>query len=149
MSTKRQDILEALRARLQAITRIGGYATDAGALVFLGEQPDLGPDDPDVALAIGVGDDEPGHQGEHVFIRLPLEIQAIAKASLDEPWLTIEAVIGDIKKAVEQSDRTLGGYVKRQIERGVTRTLAREPGSTTVGVGITYVAPYVEVWGAP
>lgn len=149
MATRRRSILEAVKTRLEAIRQDDGYATDAGETVFLGEAPALGPDDPDVAIVILVGEDEPHFQGEHVLLRLPLEIQAVAKADLDEPWLAVEDVLGDIKMAVETTDRTLGGLVKRQIERGATVTLEREPGSTYVGATLTYYAPYTERWGHP
>lgn len=146
---KRQAILEALRDRLEAITTANGFRTNAGQTVCLGETPALGPDDATVAIAIVVGDDEPRFQGEHVFVSLPIGVQALAQADLDDPYLAIEAVLGDIKEAVELEDRTLGGLVPRSIDRGSTRTLEREPGSTTVGVELEYSAPYTEVWGAP
>lgn len=149
MSTRRRAILEAVKARLEAIRQDDGYATDAGAMVFLCEAPALGPDDPDVAIVILVGEDEPRFQGEHILLRMPMEIQAVAKAGLDEPWLAVEDVLGDIKTAVEATDRTLGSLVKRQVERGATVTLEREPGSTYVGATITYYAPYAERWGHP
>jgi len=149
MATRRRLILEAVRTRLKAITIADGFMTDAGAMVFLNEAPALGPDDPDVAIAILVGEDIQTWQGEHVMLQLPIQIQAIAKADVDAPWLAVEDVLGDIKKAIELEDRTLGGLVKRQIERRHTVTLEREPGSTYVGVGITYMAPYTERWGHP
>lgn len=146
---RRRAILEAVRTRLQAIRQVDGYATDAGAHVFLNEAPVFGPDDAAVAIAILVGEDDPVFQGEHLLIRLPVEIQAIARADLDEPWLAVEDVLGDIKAAMELEDRTLGRLVKRQIERGRTTTLDREPGSEYVGAAIVYVAPYAERWGHP
>lgn len=149
MASRRRAILEAMQARLETIHTAAGFATEAGAAVFLNETPALGPDDPDVAIAMLVGDDTSTWQGLHVMLQLPIEIQALAKADTAAPWWAAEDVLADIKRAMEQVDRTLGGLVKRQIERGVTRTLAREAGSTTVGVSITYVAPYTERWGFP
>lgn len=149
MSSRRQQIVEALKARLEAITIANGFDTNVGTTIYVGESPDLGPDDADTAIAIVVGDEEPQFQGEHVYLELPISIQAIAKANLDESWLNVEAVIGDIKRAVELADRTLGGLVKRQIVRGPVRALHREPGNTTVGASVTYIAPFTEVWGSP
>lgn len=137
---RRQAIVEAFRSRLQAI-EIGP--------VFLNETPTLGPDDPAIALAVLIGDDTPRFQGERILLTLPVEIQILAKADLDEPWLAVERTLGEVKKGIELADRTLGGAVLRQIERGVTRTLPRELGSTTVGAGLTYLAPYPESWGKP
>ena len=149
MPIRRQEILTVLRDRLETIAIAAGYQTDAGENVFLGELPALGEDDPDVALAIVVGDEVPQYQGEQLFVRLPFELHTIAKADLDEPWLTVEQLIADVKRAIEQPDRTLGGLVRRMIEREAVRTVPREPGSTTVGAMVVYVAPYLEAWGDP
>ncbi|HMJ88146.1 MAG TPA: hypothetical protein VK504_33445 [Vicinamibacterales bacterium] len=149
MASRRQQIVEVFRTRLQAIRLISGFETDAGALVLLGETPELGTDDPDQVIAIVVDDELPSHQGENVASMLPIVIAALAKADLDEPWLAVEAVLGDIKKAVELEDRTLGGLVPARIQRGPTRTMTREAGSVTVGVAIEYRAPLVERWGNP
>lgn len=146
---RRQAIVEALVARLEAIRSDDEFETDAGQAVFVGETPQLGPDDPNEAIAISIGDDEVRYQGENVFLVLPVTIEALVKGDLDRPYLTAERVLGDIKRAIELSDRTLGGLVRRQIERSVTRTLRREPGMTAVGIGVTYLCPYVEAWGAP
>jgi|SRR6185369_10136330 len=149
MASNREQVLVAVRARLRAILQAEGFRTNVGQAVFLNEVPDLGPDDPDEIIAMVVGTDQPRYQGMQVFIDLPIEIQAVAKADLDDPYLTVEAVLADVKEAIELEDRTLNGLVKHQIERGPTRTLPREPGSTTVGVAIMYGFPYTEVYGAP
>src|SRR5574341_1196761 len=128
MASRRQQILEAFLTLVQVIRTANGFATDAGLTVFLGETPTLGPDDPDTAIAIVVGEEAPTYQGENVFIALPVGIQALAKPDLDQPWLAAEAVLGDIKKAVELADRTLGGLVRRHIQRDVTRTMERRTG---------------------
>lgn len=146
--TRRRAILEAFLARLQGITVANGYATNAGLQVFLNETPELGEDDPPTAIAVVVDDDAPGYQGEKVFITLPLEVNALAAANLTSPWLTAEDVLGDIKKAVE-IDVQLAGLLQWRMERGSTQTAKREPGSTTVGVAVTYRLPYREVWGHP
>jgi hypothetical protein len=145
----RQLIIEALRDRLKVIEVANGFTTDAGRALFLGETPELGEGDPDAAIAMVIREDDVRYQGMNLMIGLPVSIQALVKVSLDQPYLLIEALLGDIKRAVELEDRTLGGLVKRQIQRGVTRTMEREPGSTTAGVSILYVCPYTEVFGDP
>lgn len=147
--SRRHAILAVFASRLAAIQVANGYQTDAGLAVYLGVAPELGESDPDAAIAILAGDDVVKYQGENLAIDFPVILAAIAKADLAEPWAAIELLLDDIKRAVELPDRTLGKLVPRQILRGSTRTLPREPGSTTVGVGVTYVAPYVERWGAP
>lgn len=150
MSTsRRQLLLAAIVARVQAVQTASGFQTDAGQLVFFGETPELGPDDPNEAIAVVVGDEEPKYQGANLLIRLPVSIQAVAKADLEAPWLAIEAVIADIKTAVELADRKLGGLIPQPLERGPVRTMPRAKGSTTVGVSVQYLATYVEGWGTP
>lgn len=148
MST-RETAIDEMRTRLRNILVANGYNTDVGQVVMLGEQPEFGPDDPDAVVALIVGDDVPGYQGEHVVVMLPVEAQAIVKADVDDPWTTVEAVIADIKKAVE-TDRDLGGsLVRRGLERGTTRPFDRESGSTFVGAGVEYRLQFKELWGAP
>lgn len=149
MSGARRAALTELVTRLRTITQDNDFNTDAGALVFIGEEPLLGDGDPDEAIAVVVGESEPGHQGEHVVERLPIQVQAIVKDSVAGPWMAIEKIIEDIKTAVE-TDRTLGGaLLPRGLERGSTRALDREPGSVTVGAGLEYRLTYAEEWGAP
>jgi hypothetical protein len=149
MSTVRQHILEALKGRVEAIQVVDGFATDAGLSVFLGERPRLGPDDPEIAIAIVVFDDVVKSQGRKYFIALPVGICALARADLDAPWTSVEAILGDLKKAVELEDLTLGGLLRANFERGSTRTLDRESGTTTVGAMVTYELQYSETWGKP
>ena len=149
MST-RAAILAGIVTRLQAIDgTTDEFETTAGAHVVLGDVLALGPDDPDVVIGVLPQDDVVSYQGEQLSIQWPIEIQAVVKVDLVDGWQVVEAVLADIKRAIELPDRTLGGLVRRQIERGTTLTLEREPGSSTMGVGIVYVAPYTEVWGHP
>lgn len=155
MSSKRQQILEQILTRLEAIRKDDGFQTDAGDTVLLGESPLFGEDDPDVVIAVIVIDDAPAFQGEKIATELPIEIQALANAfgvqgiDVTQQYVAAEAVLSDIKTAIELEDRRLGGLIPNDFKRGRTRTLRREPGSTTVGVGITYLIPYTEKWGAP
>lgn len=151
--TRRRQILEELRRRVQQIRRFNDYETDAGQTVFLGEVPILGENDPDVAVAMIVGEDLASEQPQKIRVQMPVEFQALAKPSpseQDTPWITTEDVLGDIKKAVESGDRSLGGLVHpRDFERASTRTLERESGHEPVGVGISYLVSYTETFGSP
>ena len=147
--TKRQTILAAFRDRLAAISQVNGFATDAGLCLFVGERPELGPDDPDAAIAIVVRDDSHTIQGRKLFVQLPVSACAVAKADLDDPWGSIELLLGDIKHGLELEDATFGGLLRGRMERGATRTLDREPGSLTIGAQVTYVLQYEETWGEP
>lgn len=148
--SRRQDILAEFVDRLGNITIANGFQTDVGQLVFIGERPVLGPDDPDASLDVVVSADEPGYQGENVSVRLPVTVRAVVKASAGvTPWETVEAVIADVKKAIE-TDHDLGGLlVTRGLERGPVEPRDREAGDEIVGAGIQYALRYVEQWGAP
>lgn len=154
-ASRRRLILEAFRDRVVEIQKVNGYLTDAGKTVFLGENPKLGPDDPDTAIALVIGDDEPGEQtvfgsgeGASIEIDLLIGVQALTKADIDAPLLAIEDVIQDIKNAIELTDRGMGDLVK-QMKRGPTVPLDREEGSAIVGASVSYELLYVEDWGDP
>jgi hypothetical protein len=152
VASRRKLIVVEIVTRLQAIRRAAGFNTDAGLHVHVNEVPVLGPDDPDEAIVVVLDEDFPGHQAEHTFIRLPIDVQAMAKADpvdVESALMTAEDVLEDVKRAIELPDRTLGGLVQRQIERGTTRTMARDPGTPHVGVAVRYTAPYIERWGSP
>lgn len=149
MASRRQTLLAQIQARLQAITRGNGFQTDAGDAVFLNESPVLGPDDPPEAIAVMVGEDVPVWVGENVHVTVPIEIQGLANADLEAPWITAEAVVADIKQAMELEDRRFGGLLAGRMERGSTRVVEREEGQTTVGVSVEYLFPVSEAWGDP
>lgn len=149
MPSNRRRILEAVVERLQTVHRSAGFATDAGLAVYLGEAPNLGPDDPAEAVAVLVDDDRVLGSKTQVQIVLPLSIAALARADIAAPWLAVEDILADIKRVIETGDRQLGlgRIVTSRIERDTTRTLERQDGSQVVGATITYLVPYVEVWG--
>lgn len=153
MPSVRQQILAELLGRVAEIKVENGYQSDAGQKIFFGEVPQLGPDDPDEALAVLVRDDLPSDQSGYgvdadgvIVTMLPVELQAIVKADLEQPWVTVEAIVSDIKQAIETSDRGLGGLLTLNLFRGRIRALAREPGSTFVGAGVEYRAVFAESW---
>jgi len=149
MSSTRRAVIEVVQARLRLILK-PTYNTDAGLNVSLGEAPAMGPDDPEAVLAVVLGDEELGHQGENVVVTLPLDVQAIVKVSVDEPHVMLEAMIEDVKRVMEQADRTFGGLLlARGLTRGGVRSLEREAGSEFVGVAVQYRAVFGEKWGAP
>jgi len=145
----RQSILTEIVSRLSGISLLGGYQTDAGALVFVGQTPALSEADPEQALALVVGSDAVGYQGENVLTQLSIVVHAILRADVDEPTLASEAVIADIKKAVE-IDRDLGGILTpRGLERGTTTAALRSQGSEYVAATVEYRCRFVERWGQP
>lgn len=158
VKSRRELILERIVSRLEAISLSHdtiAFATDAGQAVFLGEMPGFGPDDPPYAIVVTVGDDEVAYEGEAFLIQMPIGVQAVVPADLAKPYMASEAVAADIKRAIELPDdvdggRTLGGLLAwHGLERGSTRVLQREPGSTFVGSEVQYGAPYREGHGHP
>lgn len=154
--SRRQLILEALRTRLQAIQVVNGYQTDVGLKVFFGELPHLGPHDADGAVAlIPMEDQVDDMQVGKVSIVLPVNMVALAKPSLSQPWVVVEQIIADIKKAIESGDRSLGGLLAagknnpEGLMRGTTETAARGSGSDVVAAMVTYGCHYREAWGNP
>lgn len=158
--SRRELILQEVKARLEAITAGDEFATDAGAAVHIGETPIYGDEsDPQEVIAVIVGDDEPTWQGEGCQIDLPLSIEAqvrFSKLGLDEAYRQAERIAADIKRAMELSDRLLitSDYPRGLLNwnglvRGATRVLKPEPSSVFVGVAVNYTLPYRENWGTP
>jgi hypothetical protein len=153
LTSTRERIVEALIALLEGIRREGGYTTDAGNAVYVYETPALGPDDPEEAIALMVLEDSVIYQIDRMGIQMPIEIQALGRANAAHGTayaaIAAERVLADIKRAVETSDRTLGGLVKPYVQRGSARVMERQDGSLAVGVAIRYDVAFQESWGAP
>jgi hypothetical protein len=148
MTGRRLLILKAISLRLQDITVANGYNTDAGKLVLLGHSgAKLGPNDPDVAVAIVPGAEEVIHQMENVEALLPIGIHALAKADLQDPGMSIEELVDDIQQAIELEDRRLGGLITVDLKYQTTESLEREEGSTTVGASVEYAVQFKRGWG--
>jgi len=148
MITRRLLILERLGALAGVIKVANGFDSDAGLHVYIGTAPELGPNDPDYAIAIVPGDELTTEDGR-LSNSFPVEVQAIGKAAAADAWINLELLVGDLKRAIELEDRTLGSVIKGVMKRGATRTLERPPGSLTIGAGIIYSCPYVDEWGNP
>lgn len=149
LASRRQQILVEMLSRVSAIKRSDGFNTDAGLAFYAGDNPVLGDDDPESAVAVILREEPVISSRENVSVRLQIEVQAIAKADVNQSWLKAEELLADIKKAVELSDRTLGGLTPNRIERNGARTLPRDTGATTVGASVFYATNYIEAWGNP
>jgi len=148
--SRRRRLYEVYRDRVSVICQLNGFATEAGRLVVVGEVPNLGPDDPDDAIAVVGGPDDWKQQGKAFFVAWPITIWAVTKADRTAPYLALEDTLADITRAFELEDMTLGGLVYAPVRRLSPRlTLPREDGSLVVGVGVTYANDFKEGWGAP
>jgi hypothetical protein len=148
MITRRLLILERFAALAGIIQKANGYDTDAGLKVYIGAAPELGPEDPDYAIAIVPGDELATEDGRISNV-LPVAVQAIGKASVADAGIGVELLLGDVKHAIELEDRTLGSVLKGVMKRGPTRTMERAPGTTTIGLEVMYTCPYIDEWGNP
>ena len=147
--SNRSEVLTAFLERPRAITIAGGYSCDVGPGLSIGEVLRLGQDDAAAALLVVVGDSNVKFQGEQILIDLPVTISILADVGAGGAWLLAEALLEDVKKSVELTDRRLGRRLREDIRRGAERSMEREPGSTTVGISITYWLSFAEVWGRP
>jgi len=168
--SRRRLAIEALVTRLAFITRAKDYSTDAGAAIYVGESPKLGPDDAADALAVFVRDDLPAEgepaitRGATCRYRLPVEIHGITKPQAGiSPGIAYEGLITDIKEAVEiegrepgspsaSIDRSLGApgtTLPTGLSRGQTSVNYREGGSEILGVVLEYFIEFEEPWGQP
>lgn len=150
----RKRILAEVKARLEQVTTELGFNTDAGKFIFLNVRPNLGPDNPDAVIAIVPQDESPVLlTAQTIGGDWPIEVIAIANASenRDEPWLIVEDVLADIRRAIELEDRTFGGALVSpfDMEVGIARTFGRESASESVAVSQTYTFRTQRVWGHP
>jgi hypothetical protein len=154
-ASKRRQLLDAIVTRLEAIVAgavapLGDtFETDAGRAVYQGDIPQLTDADPEQAIAVMPDTDEPRAIGSVAFqVVLPVNIHAIAKVTIDDPWTAAEQVVGDIKRAIETDDQTFEGLVQH-IEREGVSVQERDPGSTVVAVTVPYRFTFREQWGRP
>lgn len=149
-SYRRKAILEKFIERLEAIQKVNGYATDAGLYLFQGSA-NLGPDDPQLGIAIVPGPASIDVQENQKVTLLPIELHALAKDDVADPLLAVEDLIGDIKRAIESPEtakRDLEGLAMK-LNAGEVTALPRREGSTTVGMSVGYEVWYSEKWGDP
>lgn len=153
-TSRREQIIAWVVDALEGISTDNNFRTDAGASLYVGVTPDLSAEsesgDPEAAIALVIGDDDPRQQGGKLQISLPFKVCCLARAnSTVDAWQAVEALLADVKEAIEVDDRTLGGLITHGLTRGSTRTADREPGSKAVGAEIEYMAVYPEAWGEP
>lgn len=152
--SRRELAFDDLLTRLSSITRAKGFNSDAGEHIFMGEAPAWGEGDPAEAIVVDVRDDQPEMRGSIVETVVPIAIQAAVPVDLPDPWRTIERLVQDIKRAVEQTDpidgqHSLAGSMPNGLERGVTSQIRRTAGATYVGAEVVYTVSFEEPWGQP
>lgn len=150
MSARRQEILEALLARLHDIAPANGYATEAGLRISYG-RTQLSPDDTLPAATLVPGDPTLQGQGEGDRYRLSMPVTASGLVTVDpaDPLASIEPLLADLKKALlRKNDVTLGGLAIRVRYVG-EHVADREEGGTTAAVQVSIAVEYMEGYGDP
>lgn len=108
MASKRQQVVDALEARLKTITKVNGYASDLGRNVFVWRPLPV----PEEVLPCAILRDtvSPTQEtfGEHLH-RMATEVEVIG-AGTDAPE-QVRAMVADITKAIG-TDRTFGSLVQ-------------------------------------
>jgi hypothetical protein len=145
----RQRILEAIETRLLAIRQPDGWWTNLGDAVFLGFLPALGESDPVEAVAILPGDDAMRSNLQRKSLALRIDIHVLVRVDSERPWIQAERGRADVMRAIETSDRLLGGLARDQIAYVGTAMRERDEGSLDVGMVVSYLVPYTEAWGNP
>jgi hypothetical protein len=83
-----------------------------------------------------------------LYVALPVEIQIVTRAKPGEAQERIEEVLADVQKAMEVRDELMS-VGERSLAWAGERVLERQPGTTTAGVGVTYIAAWARPWGTP
>lgn len=156
MSSRRQLTLAALATLLEEITVANGFNTDAGEMVHLGQDVELGENDPGPAILVISGIEKFDPAATKLYSAWPISIRAVAGVvdnDFDEAWTIAELVVADIEKAVETADRTLGGLINWNGAHGLIldsiQTVERDAGSSVVAVDVVYIARLQRTWGDP
>lgn len=154
MSSRRKRIIETLIQRLRTIRATAGYETDAGLYLYWGPVV-LGPDDPQMAIAVvpGTTETNPLQAGKKI-IAMPIEIHAVVRedtpqrGTMENSWAQAEAILSDIKRALEVADPEFDRLVA-DFTAGEVSPLPRQEGSTMLGLVAEYRVVYTEHWGNP
>jgi hypothetical protein len=145
----RQQILDALKDRLEEIRPGNGYETDAGLRVFQGRVA-LTEDDTLPVIALVPGDATVVVNAQRIKYRLPVTAEALTLADAIDPLVPAEALLADLKRALFRlDDRTLDGLVV-DVEYGAPEGVEqRADGGTHVAARVTAVVTYMERYGDP
>jgi len=147
MSTTAKQAFDAVITRLQAILVSGGYNTDAGGQVYNGVR--FFQDDQIFPILTVFSGDEVVEKLTYNDWRLErtVNIEGYVKDATT-PTTSLEQLIEDIQRAIEQSDTTMGGLVEMIDYTGVEEIDPPEAGSDIAGVRVTYLFTYRRTYGA-
>lgn len=152
MKPKLLRILEAVSLRLDAIRIGSGYYTDAGQQVQRGQQS------LDPSCLPGVAVYCTGRQAQesvrsNAMASCALVVEALSTYTGDHPEDVACMLAADIHRAVEATDRTLGGLLLTDATGGITwqsdEIVYPESSDPLVGVRVTYACLHLRRPGDP
>lgn len=148
MSTQAQQAIAAIVARLEAISVVGGYNTDAGDQVHLGRRGFDAESDTFPLLSVFSGAEQVERLTAGRY-RCTREIRITGYVDdTTTPTVALEELVEDVQRAVEQADETLGGLVHSLEYTGLDEPEPRDDGGTVSGVVVTYSIEYDREYGA-
>lgn len=147
MSDTILNAIQIVKTRLQAILVTGGYNTNAGSNIYLGRKNFTDVDDfPLLSIFTGTEDVAPAQFGAYDCGR---EITIMGHVQdADEPTVSIEQLIADIQKAMEQTDITMGGIVSDVQYVGIIEPDEPDMGSEFSALGVVYRIDYEREYGS-
>jgi len=147
MSTIVKGAMDAVILRLQAIWVSGGYNTDTGNQVYAGVrtfQDDM--TFPIVTVFTGNEFVEKLTYNSYRSERT-INIECYVKDATT-PTISLERLIEDVQRAMEQTDISLSGLIEVLDYTGIEETEQPDGGSDIAGVRITYVITFQRQYGA-
>lgn len=159
MTTRRQQIIAALEARLAQITTANGFQTNAGQHVFLGKDPeDLFGDELTRVPCCALNEGEAVVEqkiGTHYRVSLPIVVCGITNAQPDAPSTAGNALLADLTTALwpEAAERgvdndDIGGLAISWQYTG-DEIFPRGPGRTFTVAMVTGILEFKFRPGAP
>jgi len=146
LSTTAKSALAAIITRLQAILVSSGYNTDAGNNVYAGVR--CFQDDqtfPIITVFSGPEFVEKLTYNSYRSDRT-INIEGYVKDKTT-PTVSLEELIEDIQRSIEQPDVSLGGLVAMVDYTGIDDIDPPERGSDLSGIRITYVVTFDRTYG--
>lgn len=147
MSDTVKDAMAAIIARLKLILVAGGYNTNAGNQVNAGVR--FFQDDQTFPILTVFSGQEFVEKLTYNSYRSErtINIEGYVQDAAT-PTISVEELIEDIQRAIEQPDITLGGLVEVVDYTGIDEIDPPERGSDLAGVRVTYLISFRRVYGA-
>lgn len=147
MSDAPRLAIAAIETRLQAITVVNGYNTNAGNQVHLGLRGFDAEAETFPQLSIASGQEQVEELTARRYrCRREIRISGYVE-DVSAPTVALEYLIEDVQRAMEQSDETLGGLVHFLGYEGLDVNEPREDGGAVSSMVISYVIEYDRSYG--